>query len=661
MVLVAALLLAVPFLFHAGSPVHAADNEITGVTLSSLNPGELAIAWDAPSRAPTDYRVTWKKSTARWPSYKNDNTVEGGNAFVQGTSHTVTGLEESAAYQVRVRARYFDVNDNLTESGPWSDPPVELTVSATPPPKKGTNAREGDSNQGRSTNPPAKPTGITYGASYNNVLLFWTDPGDDSITGYQVLRGPDAANLAVLTDDTGSTSASYSDDTVSAETTYACAILARNAGGLSPQSDTVTIRTGPAPVEPEIDLAVAGAEFTLDGQMLDTTGTCSESDIAAISDDCTLDIFDATVPLTIDGTLSLSPGQVLVFQIARDSSGVVSARQAATQADFPNDGDSKDITFPAGRNLLRAIHAGTDQHYFGVNVLPYWELNDQRLSKDSACRAATDPSLADITDADCILTNFKDGSLQFHNVIQEQFNVYVFLNGVRIIAEPSTTTLAEPFTVTLEDGENLLRIRLAAKGGQPTAEVYDSDSFYYKVTGTDFLVSNLAQTAEGIGRIATETQVATQFTTGSNPNGYTVSKVTLPISVGAASVTPALSIYTDVSGSPGSSIKPLTNPGSITVSTSTAPEAEFGADDYKLNAETTYWLVLENPSSSQILRISLTTEDSEDGSAPGWSIGNVSKLSTDAGASYRNVSDGLTVCRSASRARWRRRGRPTPP
>ena len=289
-------------------------------------------------------------------------------------SHTVTGLEESAAYQVRVRARYYDGNDNLTESGPWSDPPVELTVSATPPPKKGTNAREGDSNQGHSTNPPAKPTGITYGASYNNVLLFWADPGDDSITGYQVLRGPDAANLAVLTDDTGSASASYSDDTVSAKTTYAYAILARNAEGLSPQSDPISVTTGPAPVEPESDLAVAGAEFTLDGQMLDTTGTCSESDIAAISDDCTLDIFDATVPLTIDGTLSLSPGQVLVFQIARDSSGVVSARQAATQADFPNDGDSKDITFPAGRNLLRANHAGTDQHYFGVNVLPYWEL-----------------------------------------------------------------------------------------------------------------------------------------------------------------------------------------------------------------------------------------------------------------------------------------------
>ena len=93
LVLVAALLLAVPFLFHTGSTVHAADNEITGVTLTSPEPGELAIAWEAPSRAPGDYRVTWKKSDGKWPSYKNANTALGGNAFPTGTSQTVSDLE----------------------------------------------------------------------------------------------------------------------------------------------------------------------------------------------------------------------------------------------------------------------------------------------------------------------------------------------------------------------------------------------------------------------------------------------------------------------------------------------------------------------------------------------------------------------------------------
>ena len=95
--------------------------------------------------------------------------------------------------------------------------------------------------------------------------------------------------------------------------------------------------------------------------------------------------------------------------------------------------------------------------------------------------------------------------------------------------------------------------------------------------------------------------MATQFTTGSNPNGYTVSKLRLPISVAAASITPVVAIYSDVSGSPGASIKTLGNP-SITVSSSTAPEAEFDAEDYKLNASTPYWIVVENPHASLVAR-----------------------------------------------------------
>ena len=312
LVLVAALLLAVPFLFHAGATVHAADNEITGVTLTSPEPGELAITWDAPSRAPSDYRVTWKKSDGKWPSYKNDNTVEGGNAFPTVTSHTVTGLEEGTEYSVRVRARYHNSEGNVEESGPWSDPPVETTVSSTP-----SKDGEGDSSEGRSASLPAKPEDLLAATTHNSVLLYWTDPGDDTITGYQILRGPDAANLAVLTNDTGNASASYTDNTVTAETTYLYAIKARNANGLSPQSEAATANTPAAPAEPESDLAVAGAEFFLGGQELDTTGTCSESDITAITDDCTLD-FDSTV-LDVTTGGSLDTDDRIEFKVGRIS------------------------------------------------------------------------------------------------------------------------------------------------------------------------------------------------------------------------------------------------------------------------------------------------------------------------------------------------------
>ena len=82
------------------------DKATSNLAVTSPNPGELVITWDAPSNAPDDYRVTWKKSDGKWASYKNANTVDGGNAFPTGTSHTVTGLEEGTEYSGRVRARY---------------------------------------------------------------------------------------------------------------------------------------------------------------------------------------------------------------------------------------------------------------------------------------------------------------------------------------------------------------------------------------------------------------------------------------------------------------------------------------------------------------------------------------------------------------------------
>ena len=123
----AVLAALVGFCFAVAGPlVHAqeSDDTVDGVTVASSQPGQISVTWNVASPTPTDYRVTWKKSTAGWPSYRNANTAEGGNAFVKGTSHTVTGLEEGPEYQVRVRARYFDVNGRLVRSGPWSGPPV---------------------------------------------------------------------------------------------------------------------------------------------------------------------------------------------------------------------------------------------------------------------------------------------------------------------------------------------------------------------------------------------------------------------------------------------------------------------------------------------------------------------------------------------------------
>ena len=601
LVLVAALLLAVPFLFHAGSTVHAADNEITGVTLTSPSPGELVITWDAPSRAPDDYRVTWKKSDGKWPSYKNDNTVEGGNAFPTVTSHTVTGLEEGTEYSVRVRARYHDSEDNVEESGPWSTA-KDITVAQT--------------------QLPAKPTGLLPGRSHNTVLLFWTDPGDDSITGYQVLRGDDADNLAVLTADTGSTSASYTDDTVEAETTYAYAIKARNAGGLSPQSDPITVRTLAAPAEPESDLAVAGVDFIIAGQMMDTTGTCSQDDIDQIGDACTHDITNPMPQFGVVGTLD-GDDEVTVG-IGRDLANV------ADQSDLQGANKRITPTFQPGRNLLYILGdedgTGSDapeQHFFRVNVVPYWEWNGERLSKDSDCRdtTANAPTVDEITDDDCIVApQFGNtAELRFFNVTEEHFNVYVEVNETNVINEPSTTDLGSAFTVNLDAGDNLIRIRLAAKGSQPLAETYDSDSFYYKVTGTDVLVSNLGQTDRIANpRISSGTPRAQQFTTGSNPSGYKISEVVVDYRT-FASGTLDFSIHqTDDSGTfdvPGNRVVDLTGTPTTTGEFSFTP-----SNTTTLDPSTKYFVVFRKTDGDFIVVQPTDSDDVDPGGADGWDL-----------------------------------------
>ena len=711
------LLAAAALLIFLQSPAEAQGNDraTSNLAVSSPNPGELVITWDAPGNPPDDYRVTWKKSDGKWASYKNANTALGGNAFPTGTSHTVAGLEEGTAYKARVRARYHNADGNVEQSGPWSDA-VEITISATP-----SQDGDGDSNEGPSTNPPAKPTGLltaashdsvllswddpgdgtitgyqvlrgpdadnlaaladdtgdadtsytdssvaaettyvyavrarnTHGlgpqadpvsvttpaappakptglltaASHDSVMLSWTNPGDDSITGYQVLRGGDADNLAVLLDDTGDANASYTDSSVAAETTYAYAVRGRHAHGLGPQSDPRTVATLAAPEEddpPTSARALAGPEYTLDGKELDTDdANCLEDTIGDVTDACTINIDTTTATFAVDGTLDSDDR--LSIKIDRDKAAVDTASVIVDEGGLGGTDRQVELTFEVGRNLMRlwgdedGSPGDSEVHFYRVNVLPYWELNGDRLSKSDDCRSTSDRTAAQITDADCIVTQFGNTAIiRFHNVINDQFNVYVHVNGTRVINEPDNTELAGSFTLDLQDGDNAVRVRLASKTGTHFSERYGNDKFHYKVE-TGVLVSNLGQVSSGSGL---ENPLANQFTTGSNPSGYIISKVGLKIA-GDSGTVPRVSIYSDNSGRPGTSLKVLTNPSTIPPGPAPEDVIDFGADNYRLEPGTPYWIVVEKASGNEPMYLGRTTLTAEDpGSAAGWSIGD---------------------------------------
>ena len=98
---------------------------------------------------------------------------------------------------------------------------------------------------------PDRPTGLSATAAHDSVTLTWDDPGDDSITGYVILRripGVDPeGQFSELVSNTGTAAATYTDASVAAETRYTYRIKAINQYGASERSRWSHIDTPAAP------------------------------------------------------------------------------------------------------------------------------------------------------------------------------------------------------------------------------------------------------------------------------------------------------------------------------------------------------------------------------------------------------------------------------
>ena len=118
-----------------------------------------------------------------------------------------------------------------------------------------TSAATGAVAGAQPTEPPAKPRNLSATATHDSVTLTWDDPGDDSITGYVILRripGVDPeGHFNVLVANTGTAATTYTDDTVSAETRYTYRIKAINGAGTSERSrwSHIDVPAAPAPEE----------------------------------------------------------------------------------------------------------------------------------------------------------------------------------------------------------------------------------------------------------------------------------------------------------------------------------------------------------------------------------------------------------------------------
>ena len=111
--------------------------------------------------------------------------------------------------------------------------------------------RSQDSNEARVQLPPGAPQGVLSAAAHDSVILIWNDPQDSAITGYRILRrGPDAddpGEFAVLTENTGSATTSYTDTNVAPSTSYTYRVQAISPHGVSEPSRDVPVDTQAAP------------------------------------------------------------------------------------------------------------------------------------------------------------------------------------------------------------------------------------------------------------------------------------------------------------------------------------------------------------------------------------------------------------------------------
>ena len=155
----------------------------------------------------------------------------GDGAAIQGaTARAYTLADSDEGKAVRVRVSFTDDAGNeesLTSA-------ATAAVAAAEP-----------------AEPPDKPRGLEATASHDAITLTWDDPGDDSITGYVILRrlpGVDPeGQFDELVADTGTAATTYTDSSVEAETRYTYRIKAINEHGTSERSRWYHIDTPAAP------------------------------------------------------------------------------------------------------------------------------------------------------------------------------------------------------------------------------------------------------------------------------------------------------------------------------------------------------------------------------------------------------------------------------
>jgi len=241
----------------------------------------------------TENGITWSnKPASTGPGIADVAGISTGTWVEVDVTNTVVG---NGTYAFRLSGESTDGVDFHSREGA-NDPQLVVTMG------------------GPDTQPPTAPSNLRGTAgSANQVDLTWTASTDDvAVANYQIFRG--STQIATV----GGSTTSYSDTTVSANTTYTYTVKAGDrAGNTSPASNAVSVTTTTASSAPVIgvagDIACATDDPNFDGGV----GTTSACRMLATSNLLVNKGFAAVLPL---GDEQYNSGSLSSFMASYDLS-----------------------------------------------------------------------------------------------------------------------------------------------------------------------------------------------------------------------------------------------------------------------------------------------------------------------------------------------------
>ena len=203
-----------------------------GLTATATH-DQVVLTWDDPQDASITGYVILRR--VRENDVGGEFSVLVADTGSAATTYTDATVQANTTYTYRIKA----INAHgVSPRSRW----FHIDIPAAPEPEEEQAAE-----------PPARPTGLASAAASDLVLLSWADPGDDSVTGYRILRrqgiADEAEDFLTLAEDTGTAETSYADDTVENGRVYVYRVLAIGPGGVSEPSQDVRVRTT-TPVPP---------------------------------------------------------------------------------------------------------------------------------------------------------------------------------------------------------------------------------------------------------------------------------------------------------------------------------------------------------------------------------------------------------------------------